>query len=570
MGGGGDATAAAGTAPAGAGRRPALRARLRRRALALVLAVAGLGPAVLPWPGGPPPARATLTGGEPTPLDRPAAARPSAPSAVDEIEALLDRWRPAAAAARLEPLLQALAARAALYRGDYAEAARLAQGVAPQPVLDWLAETRDTVGALAAAESPHFVLRSAPADAILVRPALDALEKAHALLAREWGFALPEGAKVRVEIFPDARRFYPATGLSRRDIESAGAVGVCIYNKVMLLSPRALLQGYRWIDALVHEYVHYAVVHLTANTAPIWLHEGIAKYYETRWRADASRYLQPVQRTLLAEAVASGRFVSFADMEPSLVKLPGPREVQLSYAEGASAIEFLEQAGGPGALRRLFALMAAGPKEGAAQRGIEALLGVPFAEFERQWRAFVAAKRLAPVPEIELPAYHVKEGPEAEGPPGPGDEAVEVRLLRDAAARMHVRLGDRLRERGRLAPAIMEYEKAAAKSAPSAPLLARLGRALAAAGRRDEARAQLGRAIELYPDYPAAYVALGRLELAEGRHAAAASAFREALQINPFDPTPHAGLAVALRALGQGAEAAAAEQTARALGFTGE
>jgi tetratricopeptide (TPR) repeat protein len=510
--------------------------------------------------------------------DVPAArAQGPASGALAEADRLLDRWRPDEAQKRLAPLLaggardpaaRVLAARAAFLAGDYAEARRLADGLVPPEELAWLTATRDTVGAMAKVESAHFVLRHAPQDALLARPLVDALEKMHAVLTAEWGFEPPVG-KVRVELFPDARTFYPITGLSRRDIEASGAVGLCIFNKVMLLSPRALLQGYRWMDAAVHEYVHYAIVHLTANTAPIWLHEGIAKYYETRWRAPESRYLQPVQRTLLAEAVAAGRFVSFAEMEPSLVKLPGPREVQLAYAEGASAVEFIEKQAGAGALKRLFGAMAAGPKEGAAQRGVEALLGVPFDEFERRWRAFVAAKGLQPVPGIELPAYHVKEGPQADAAAG-ADEALEVQTLRHAAARTHVRLGDRLRERGRLEPAILEYRRAVEKAPPSAPLLTRLGRALGTAGRRDEARETLERAIGLYPDYPTAYVALGRLELADRRHEPAATAFREAVAINPFDPTPHAGLSVALRALGRGAEAAEAERTARALGFTGD
>ncbi len=519
---------------------------------------------------------ATQNPGVPVPLE-PGHADGSHATVLAEVEALLDRWRPDQARERLapalrqvprEPSVRAAAARVAFYAGDYAEAVRMADGVSGKAEVDWLAATRDTVAAFATTESRRFILRHEPRDALLVKATLEALERGCDVLASVWGFTPPAG-KVRVELYPDARTFYPTTGLSRRDIEASGAVGLCIFNKVMLLSPRALLQGYRWQDAVVHEYVHYAIVHLTANTAPIWLHEGIAKYYETRWRAPQSLYLQAVQRTLLAEAVATGRFVSFARMEPSLVKLPGPREVQLAYAEGASAIEFLEQVGAPGALPRLFETMAHGPKAGAAARGVEALLGVPFAEFERRWRVFVAQKGLQPVPGIELPSYHVKEGLTAEAG-GAADEALEVQLLRNAAARAHARLGDRLRERGRLGPAVMEYRKAVDKGPPSAPLLTRLGSALAGAGRREEARETLARAVSLYPDYPAAYVVLGRVELAERRHDPAAAAFREAIAINPFDPTPHAGLAVVLRAKGQTADATEADRTARALGFTGE
>jgi hypothetical protein len=35
---------------------------------------------------------------------------------------------------------------------------------------------------------------------------------------------------------------------------------------------------------LSHEYIHYIVVQLSHNRAPIWLHEGIAKYFESAWR----------------------------------------------------------------------------------------------------------------------------------------------------------------------------------------------------------------------------------------------------------------------------------------------
>lgn len=520
---------------------------------------------------------ATQNPGAATPLERGPAATGAHAAVLAKVDARLDRWRPAEArdllapvlkTAPREPALRAAGARVAFYLGDYAEAVRLASGVSSAAELEWLTTTRDTVLGLAATESRHFILRHDADDALLVKPTLEALERGYEVLAQSVGFEPPAG-KVRVELYPSARAFYPTTGLSRRDIEASGAVGLCIFNKVMLLSPRALLQGYRWQDAVVHEYVHYAIVHLTANTAPIWLHEGIAKYYETRWRAPRSLYLQPVQRTLLAEASASGRFVGFAEMEPSLVKLPGPREVQLSYAQGASAVEYLETAVGPDALPRLFEVMAQGEKAGAAARGVEALLGVPFAEFERRWRAFIAQKGLQPVPGIELPSYHVKEGIHVEGNEA-ADEALEVQLLRNGAARTHARLGDRLRERGRLGPAVMEYRKAAEKGPPSAPLLARLGSALAGAGRRDEARETLGRAVTLYPDYPTAYVVLGRLELAERRFEPAAGAFREALAINPFDPTPHAGLAVALRATGRTADAQEAERAARALGFNGE
>ncbi len=101
-------------------------------------------------------------------------------------------------------------------------------------------------------------------------------------MAEQYGFHPRE--KIRVEIFPDTKAFYYASTLSARDIEVTGAVGLAQFNKLMVLSPRALVHGYRWLDAISHEYMHYLIMKLTANKAPIWFHEGLAKYEETRWR----------------------------------------------------------------------------------------------------------------------------------------------------------------------------------------------------------------------------------------------------------------------------------------------
>ncbi len=55
-------------------------------------------------------------------------------------------------------------------------------------------------------------------------------------------------------------------------------MGICKFNKLMIISPRALSFGYRWLDSLSHEYLHYAIVALSNNQAPIWLHEGMARF----------------------------------------------------------------------------------------------------------------------------------------------------------------------------------------------------------------------------------------------------------------------------------------------------
>ncbi|HSK31323.1 MAG TPA: hypothetical protein VLA17_15290, partial [Candidatus Limnocylindria bacterium] len=128
-------------------------------------------------------------------------------------------------------------------------------------------------------ESDHFILYiDDKRDAILAPLALDALEKSYRAVGAELGYYPKE--KVRVEIAPDATSFNAISTLSLRDIEETGAVGICKFNKLMIISPRALTFGYRWLDSLSHEYQHYAIVGLSNNQAPIWLHEGLARFYE--------------------------------------------------------------------------------------------------------------------------------------------------------------------------------------------------------------------------------------------------------------------------------------------------
>jgi hypothetical protein len=70
-------------------------------------------------------------------------------------------------------------------------------------------------------------------------------------------------------------------------------------------------ESHRQLDAITHEYMHYLIVRSTANKAPIWFHEGLSKYEETRWRNGPS-YLSSLYQSLLSRALADGKLISFA------------------------------------------------------------------------------------------------------------------------------------------------------------------------------------------------------------------------------------------------------------------
>ena len=442
-----------------------------------------------------------------------------------------------------------LAAQTAFHRGEYAEAlafmkAAIELGEENEQKKGFALFIESTLGVLSPfkkAESPHFIISfDEKQDAILTDYLTNTLEKTYQVMARQYGFEPKD--KIRVEVFPDTRAFYYASTLSARDIEVTGAVGLTQFNKLMVLSPRSLIHGYRWLDAISHEYMHFMIVKLTANKAPIWFHEGLAKYEETRWREGPS-YLSATYRNLLARALAEDKLIKFERMEPSLVKLDTPEDVHLAYAQGASAIEFIITQAGYEGLREVMKKMSASRTRGAGD-AIREVLNLSFPGFETEWKKFIAAKELKETGGAVVRRYKIKEGRVTE-------ESVDLEEIKSYVARNRAHLGDLLRERGRIGAATVEYRRALDENRESVPILTRLSGALLSLDRNQEALDLLLRGKELAPDHPAVYTLLGQAHLKLGNFKQAREAFQTVIEINPFDPAVHQDLATAYEMLGE-------------------
>jgi tetratricopeptide (TPR) repeat protein len=447
-----------------------------------------------------------------------------------------------------ESELLELASLIAFHRGDYQEALKLMKSAIALGGEDerrkgfalFIEETIGVVTLFKRYESPHFIITlDEKQDGILADYLIDALEKTYQTMHQQYGFQPRE--KIRIEVFPDSKAFYFASSLSARDIEVAGAVGLAKFNKLMVLSPKALVYGYRWLDAISHEYMHYLIVKLTANKAPIWFHEGLAKYEETRWRNGPS-YLSSLYQSLLARALTDGKLIGFERMEPSLVKLETPEDVQLAYAQAASAIEFIIAKAGHEGLREVMRRMAAQKERGAGE-SIKDVLGMSFNEFETKWKESLASKGLREVGGVNVRRYKIKEGRADE-------ERLDMSEIKSMVARNRAHLGDLLKERGRMEAAIQEYRRALAEMNDSVPVMSRLSDVLIGVGRDEEALEILKRAKELSPDHPSIYTDLGKIYLKFKDFKRAKEAFQASIQINPFNPEVHFGLATALEMLG--------------------
>jgi len=392
-------------------------------------------------------------------------------------------------------------------------------------------QTQDVVKTLKRFESPHFVLfLDEKRDGILASYTLETLEKSYDAIGAELGYYPKE--KVRVELAPDASAFNAISTLSLRDIEETGAVGICKFNKLMIISPRALSFGYRWVDSLSHEYVHYAIVALSNNEAPIWLHEGMARFYETRWRKavppkDAAEdYLTPANQTLLVQALEKNQLVGFKNMEPSLIRLETPEQVQLAYAEAASAVDFINQSKGRAGIRELLSTL----QEKPTPEAIEKVFGMSFDVFESRWKNFLKSKGLKEIEGSRVRKLRVKKDQRED------EEAVELKEIQSAVARQRTYLGDQILGKGRPEAAAREYQRALQASPHSPIILSKLGRVLIQMNRFDEALAPLKKALDVDPDNANSYVQLGRVYHATKNYPDGQSVLEEAVQINPFNP----------------------------------
>lgn len=463
-----------------------------------------------------------------------------------------------------EPLPQLLDGNLKFHQGDYdgaAERFRVLDRMRNPPagwrgLADVVDGTREATKGYVEARSPegHFIIRYAPGhDEYLLPYAFEALEAARREIGeRDFEAGARLGDPVRVEIFPAVTDLAKVSTLSVKDIETSGTIAICKFNKLMITSPAALVHGYPWLDTLAHEYTHFIVTRVSRNAAPIWLHEGLAKFEERRWRLSpeevaAGGGLTPTMEHLLASALAGApdhrggrprRLITFDEMYPSMAKLPSQEDTALAFAEVYTVVEYLHAKKGWAGVREVLARMQEGKGDA---RAVAEVLGQGFDEFQRSWRAWLRGKKLRAHPGLAPATLKFERGKR-----GDKDDATEADAseVAEERARKHLRLGGLLRAQNRLAPAVMEYEKALALVGPgNAAVAGRLARTCLALGDADRAIAVATPAFELYPEGGGLASVLGQAWLRKDDPAKAAPYLEAAIRTNPFDPSPHCALA---------------------------
>lgn len=440
------------------------------------------------------------------------------------------------------PEVKWLDAELAFQTGDYAKTGALLDKLPDDAVDGMVGQTRKLAAqTLAVTEgfaeqrSPkgHFIIRFAPGpDAAIAPLAGEVLDTAWDVIGDDLGYKPPD--PIRVELLGSPADLAKLSPLTEGEIETTGTIALSKYNKLMVVSPRATLFGYPWMDTLAHEYTHLVVSRISHDSVPVWLQEGIARFEQTRWRRPPEIALSSTEDALLAAGLRRGRLITFDEMYPSMAKLPSQEAAALAYAEVYTMVGYVQQKVGYRGLRDALIAQRDGK---SARRAIAEAMGVPWSQLESAWRAHLKADGKA---RAGKPIQFAHGGTDSENV---GIDAVPAR------ARNHARLGGMLRARGMLEAAAVEYEKALqAAGVPAAdqPFVAgKLARTLVELGRYDRA-IELATPLAAADDRDAApAVTLGIARAARHQWPEAITAYEQALRVSPFDPRTRCGLAEA-------------------------
>lgn len=376
-------------------------------------------------------------------------------------------------------------------------------------------------------KSDHFVFRTAEDLSFLAPHALSSLETAfsrsadfltpHAQLNdAQTQAGIPAGTLIPVELYPTLESYAVAAQMSRSSVSETGAVTCFRFGRVMALSPGATAFGYRWIDGLVHEFVHGQVTRLTWGNAPLWLQEGTARSLEGLGRSSEKFALSSFERALLIRAALDG--------SATLSAGSGPRgsRTALSTAISVDAVGFLADEFGENKWRELLSAFRQTPD------AFSQVLGMDGSEFEKRWMDSLVDLTETPTGGARgalAPLIHL----------GSADDVV----LTDDAVRPLLVQGDKMLGRGNVSAAVVEFKKAVDLEPDNGVALVRLAQVYMKEGKSDAARDLLLRAKTHNPAYAPPCVRLGELHYDEGRYEEAQTVLQEALEINPFDPKIH-------------------------------
>ncbi|MBS2016644.1 MAG: hypothetical protein JST00_27420 [Deltaproteobacteria bacterium] len=358
-------------------------------------------------------------------------------------------------------------------------------------------------------EAAGIVIRYHDDDDKALTPMLvDTVAKARASLTRDLGVEWKK--PTRITVVRDLLSLSAMTGLPYKAAQTTGTVAVAKWGRVTILSPRASHHGYPFRDTLTHELTHLAISMQTHERAPLWLHEGVARRQEVRWREPGPFDERPSPESIVLKGMEMKLDLPLDKLGPSIAMLPSADQAMVAFAEVTSFVKFYVESQGPDALSKLLvALRTANTVDDA----LKAMSGESLAQWDVKWRAQLAKRPKEPLsPMFGLGAQ----------PPGLGD------------SRERARLAELLLGRDHPAEALTELDKVPETMLGDPSLRYLRARLLEANDKAADAEKLLEDPKLWMASYGPCWAVKGRLARARGDQAASEAAFAEATAHDPL------------------------------------
>jgi hypothetical protein len=365
------------------------------------------------------------------------------------------------------------------------------------------------------------------ADRALTPALVETVLAARASLTRDLGVEWKR--PTRITVVRDLLSLSAMTGLPYKAAQTTGTVAVAKWGRVTLLSPRASHHGYPFRDTLAHELTHLAIAVQSHDRAPLWLHEGVARREEVRWREPGVFDERPSPESIVLRGMEMKLDLALDKLGPSIAMLPSADAATVAFAEVTSFIKYFVEASAPDALPRLLVSLRTARSVDDALKEVSS---ETLAQWDVRWRAQLARRAKEPL----SPLFGL-----GTAPPGLGDSRERARLAELLLGRKH-------------APeALLELDKVPADMLADPSLRYLRARVLEGAEAPRQAEALLEDPRQWMAAYGPCWAIRGRLARARGDGKAAEASFAEALAQDPL------GIEPACQALPDAADAASVQ-----------
>ncbi|MCS7230688.1 MAG: tetratricopeptide repeat protein [Elusimicrobiota bacterium] len=367
-------------------------------------------------------------------------------------------------------------------------------------------------------ESQHFVVFLKGRDEILKDIILENLEKIYVFYNEKFNYYPKE--KIRVEVYDKKKEFCNASTLPEEVVKKAGVVGICKFNRIMILSPENLPYGYRWIDTLAHEYVHFLLNRITEYKYPLYLHEATAKYFDTLYRSTQPLCFSIGNLKELLDAKRNNRLIPFENLKGSLVYLDSQQEVELAFIELASFLEYIINNFGENKFIKFVHNYINYKDEKLLYRDI---FNKEYTELIKNWIESIEEKKELvekyPGALMDIKILNLED---------------EKELL-TLESSQYIELGDMLLRKKQYKAALYQYKKSQQQQPYNPIVMTRISKVLMLLKDYKNAEEILKQCIMINPNFSTAYELIVELYYETSQYHKALEYYKELLQINPFN-----------------------------------